>query len=513
MSASSPAGAADTTGWTRPAGFAWTYGALLIANLLAALDQTIVSTALPTVVGDLGNLSLMSWVIAGYSLAMTVAMPVYGKFGDAIGRRPLFLIALVLFVGASALCGLSQSVAQLVAFRSLQGLGGGGLMVLSQAIVAELVPPNRRAAYGAPMGAMFVLASLLGPLIGGLLTDHAHWRWVFWINLPIGIAALLAAFFALKLPRHANTIKPDIAGILTATVAVSALTLLSGWGGTTYAWLSPQIIGLGALVIIGSIAFVLVEQRATDPIIPMRLFENHTFALTTLLGVICALGLLATVAYIPTYLQMVYGFGATMSGYLMLPSILGTMVTSIGSGIISSRTGHYRPFVVVGLGLMSAGLFLLSTLSADQSVVLVCLYNALIGLGMGCVMQLLVIMAQNAVPLSEIGTATSSNNFFREIGATLGTAIVGGMFASRLGASLSAISLGDLSSEGLTPALVAGLADAQHAQVVEAYATALMPIFLYLLPVFIVATALGLLLRDRPEALSGHGQPALDPGT
>ena len=486
---------APESGWVKPTGFIWIYGALLISNLLAALDQTIVATALPTVVGDLGSVSLMSWVIAAYSLAMTISMPIYGKFGDVLGRRTLFLIALVLFVGASALCGLSQSVGQLVLFRGLQGFGGGGMMVLSQSIIAELVPPNRRAAYSAPIGALFGLASLLGPLVGGYLTDHISWRWVFWINLPVGIVALLAAFFALKLPRPDGKLKVDVAGIILMAIAVTCLTLLSSWGGTRYDWISPQIIGLGIVVVIAGVLFVRTEMRATDPIIPIGLFSSRIFSVATALGIFAALGLFATVSYLPTYFQMVYGYGAVVSGYLMLPAILGMMVASGVSGIISSKTGHYVPFVVGGMIMMAIGMFLLSIVEPGQSVVIVCIYLGIVGLGMGSVMQLLVVMVQNAVPVAEVGTATSANNFFREIGATLGTSIVGGLFAARLATSLVTVDLGGVSSEGLTPALVASLPDPQHLLVVAAYADALTPLYLYLVPVFLAAAVLAFFLR------------------
>lgn len=483
--------------WEKPSGFAWIYGALLVSNLLAALDQTIVATALPTVVGDLGNVSMMSWVIAAYSLAMTIAMPIYGKFGDVLGRRSLFLIALVLFVSASALCGMSQSVGQLVFFRGLQGLGGGGLMVLSQSIIAELVPPNRRAVYSAPIGALFGLASLLGPLVGGLLTDHVSWRWVFWINLPIGILALLAAFFALKLPRRDGKLKVDTAGIMLMAIAVTSLTLLSGWGGTTYGWTSPQIIALGFVVVAASVLFVRAEMRATDPVIPIDLFSSRIFSVATALGIFAALGLFATVSYLPTYFQMVYGYGAVVSGYLLLPAIFGMMAASGVSGVVSGRTGHYMPFAVGGMVLMTIGLFLLSTISPGQSVAIACAYVGIVGLGMGSVIQLLVVMVQNAVPVSEVGTATSANNFFREIGATLGTAIVGGLFSSRLAASLMTVDLGGVSSESLTPALVTTLPDPQHELVVNAYAQALTPLYLYLVPVFLAAAVLALFLRSK----------------
>ncbi|MEZ5767237.1 MAG: MDR family MFS transporter [Paracoccaceae bacterium] len=491
------------TNGTRPAGFAWTYGALLAANLLAALDQMIVATALPTVVGDLGNVSVMSWVIAGYSLAMTIAMPVYGKFGDVIGRRPLFLLALVLFIGASALCGLSQSVGQLVAFRALQGLGGGGLIVLTQSIIAELVPAEKRAAYSAPMGAVFGLTSLLGPLVGGLLTDHVGWRWVFWVNLPIGLAALLATVLFLKLPRNPASQggpRRDRADGYCRHRAYPA-----GGLGRHGLWLAvPPDPGARRGCLIAGALFYRTEARASHPIVPFGLFADRTYALTTIIGVFAAIGLFSTVSYIPTFLQMVHGYGATASGYLTLPAVLGMIVATSISGVVSSKTGHYRPFVVGGMALVAAGMALMSTLRPDQSVVFVCLFIGIVGLGLGSVLQLVVVMGQNAVPLADVGTATSVNNFFREIGATLGIAVVGGMFTARLTASLATVDLGGLAPDALTPALVATLPTAQHASVVDAYAQALAPLYLYLVPLFLLATAIAALLHARPE-----GDPAV----
>lgn len=498
---------ADTprTTWRAPAGFVWVYTALLIGMLLSALDQTIVSTALPTIVGELGGISLMSWVITAYTLAMTISMPIYGKFGDLIGRRGLFLAALSIFVIASALCGISQTVEQLVVFRALQGVGGGGLMVLSQVIIADVVPMRERAKYTAPIGAIFGVASLLGPLLGGYMTDHAHWRWVFWINLPLGAAAVAAAFFLLRTPARQANLTVDWSGIATMAISATALTLLAGWGGTTYGWTSPTILGLAGAFIASAVAFIMVERKATDPIIPVHLFINPIFSVATGLGIVAAIGMFSALSYMPTYLQMVHGLSATASGYVTLPMVIGTILMGMLSGILVSRSGHYRMFPVAGMALIGLALFLLSTVTAEQSYWLICIYLGLLGIGLGCILQILVLIVQNATNPEEVGTATSANNFFREIGATLGIAIVGGLFGSRLASRLNDLDLANAglefeSVESLTPAIVHSLPQTLQGPVVDAYAQALTPIFVYLVPLFVLATIVALFLPEKPLA-------------
>lgn len=493
----------QTDTWRAPSGFLWVYAALMISMLLSALDQTIVSTALPTIVGELGNVSLMSWVVAAYTLAATIGMPIYGKFGDMLGRKELFIGALAVFVVGSALCGLSQSVGQLIAFRALQGIGGGGLMVLSQAIIADVVPMRQRAKYLAPMGAVFGIASVLGPLIGGFLTDQAHWRWIFWINLPLGIAAIAAAVFLLHPAASRKTPSIDWLGIALMALAVTALTLLSGLGGSAYAWTSPIILGLGAVFVGAAAIFVVVESRARDPIIPVQLFANPIFSIATVLGILAALGMFAAIAYMPTYLQMVHGLSATVSGYMMLPMVVGILITGTGAGAIISHVGRYRIFPIVGMVVIGLALFALSTVSTGQSILLIGAYLGLLGIGLGCVLQILVLIVQNATDPAEVGTATSANNFFREIGATIGIAAVGGLFSSRLATSLAELDLGSAaidiqSAESLTPAIVQALPESIRAMVVDAYANALMPVFAYLIPVFVVATVLAFFLPEKP---------------
>lgn len=489
-----PTGAAAAEQWRPTSSFWWVYVSLILSMLLAALDQTIVATALPTLVGQLGGVSLMAWVITAYTLALTISMPIYGKFGDLLGRRGVFIVALSLFVVGSALCGFSQNVGQLIAFRSVQGLGGGGLMVLSQSILAELIPARERPRYMAPLGAVFGIASVLGPLMGGYITDFWSWHWIFWINLPIGGIALAVSWFGLKLPKRSESFSIDFGGIAALWAATVSITMLTSWVGTQYAWMSPQIIGLAVLVVGSALAFVFIESRAKDPIIPLELFRSKNFTIPTLLGIVAALGMFACISYMPTYLQMVYGLSATQSGYGILPMVAGIMVTSLASGFVIERIGQYRVFPIVGMAIIGLTLLLLSMVTSQTNLWLVVAYLGLLGLGLGCVLQVLVLIVQDSVPKAMLGTATSSNNYFREIGATLGIAIVGSLFTTRLASGLASLDVSALTSidsaEQLTPALVATLPAAQQAAVIEAYATALTPIFAYLVPVFVAALAL-----------------------
>lgn len=501
------AGATAADPWRPTNSFWWVYASLISAMLLASLDQTIVATALPTVVGELGNVSLMAWVITAYTLAVTISMPVYGKFGDLLGRRGVFIVALSLFIAGSALCGFSQNVSQLIAFRGMQGLGGGGLIVLSQAILAELIPAADRPRYMAPLGAIFGLASVLGPLMGGFITDHWSWHWIFWINLPIGGVALTVSWWGLKLPTRSDSFSIDFGGIAALWVATVSITLMTGWAGTQYAWTSPRIIGLAVIVIGAAAAFVFIEARAKDPIIPLELFRNKNFSIPTAVGIVAALGMFACISYMPTYLQMVYGLSATNSGYAILPIIAGTVLSSSVSGLVIARIGQYRIFPIIGMAAIGLALLLLSMATGQTGLWLIAVYLGLLGLGLGCVLQVLVLMVQDYVPKSVLGTATSANNFFREIGATLGIAIVGSLFTARLAAGLASLDLSGLhkiaSAEQLTPALVATLPVVQQKAVVEAYAAALTPLFAYLVPVFLAGLLLSFLLpRSSPATVS-----------
>ncbi|WP_329436632.1 MULTISPECIES: MDR family MFS transporter [unclassified Streptomyces] len=506
--APAPAGTdpAPEDGMDKPHNFGLIFGALMLTMLLGALDQTIVSTALPTIVGELNGIEHMAWITTAYILAATIGMPVYGKLGDLMGRKNIFLAGIALFLVGSVVCGLAQNMGTLVAGRALQGLGGGGLMITSQAIIADLVPPRERAKYMAPMGAVFGLSSVVGPLLGGWFTDEHSWRWAFWVNLPLGILAFFVAAVAIKLPRKAVKVTLDYLGTALMAAAVTCTVLFASWGGTQYEWSDPLVIGLGIGAAVAWVLFFVAEKRAAEPVIPLHLFRSPIFNVATLLGmIVIGLGMFAIVGYMPTYLQMVYGKTATESGLLLIPMVVGIMATALPSGAIMSKTGRYKIYPIVGTVIIMLVAFLMSRLDVSDPVWLVCLYVGLAGAGVGLMMQTLVLAVQNDFPGAEVGTATSANNFFREIGATLGTAVVGAVFASRLTDQLAtrlpadaASKVGD--SDSLTPALVRALPADLRATVVSSYQEALVPIFLYLVPVFAVGLVLAFVLKEKPLA-------------
>ncbi|WP_257234184.1 MDR family MFS transporter [Streptomyces sp. JV178] len=489
-----------------PRHFGLIFAGLMTAMLLASLDQTIVSTALPTIVGELHGVNHMAWVTTAYVLAATIAMPVYGRLGDLMGRKALFLGAIAVFVAGSATAGLAQDMTWLIIGRAVQGLGGGGLMITSQAIIADLVPPRQRAKYMAPMGAVFGLSSVAGPLLGGWFTDGIGWRWAFWINLPLGALALGVAAFALRLPRRSAKVAVDYLGIALMAAAVTCTVLVADWGGTDYAWTDPLVLGLAAGAVVVWALFFLSQSRAAEPIIPLRLFRSRIFNVATLLGmVVIGIGMFAVIGYMPTYLQMVYGTSATESGLLLIPMVVGIMGTVIPSGQLISRTGRYKIYPILGTAVVGVAVLLMSTLDTGTSIVVICGYLFLLGAGVGLIMQNLVLAVQNAFPASDVGTATSANNFFREIGATLGTAAVGAVFTHRLTDQLdSRLSAADTkvlgSTDSLTPALVQALPDRVQDTVVLAYQQALTPVFRYLVPLFALGLVLAFLLPEKKLA-------------
>lgn len=496
--------AADTENGVGRKGIWLVLAGLVSAMLLAALDQTIFSTALPTIVGELDGVDHMLWVTTAYILASTIMMPVYGKVGDLIGRKNIFIGAISLFMVGSLIGGLADSMTVLIVGRAVQGLGGGGLMILSMAIIADIVPARQRGKYMGAMGGVFALASVAGPLLGGFFTEGIGWRWAFWMNLPLGALAILAAVFFLHLPKH-DHVRPriDVAGIALLALASTALVLTSVWGGTTYAWDSVQILGLIALTVAAAAGFVYVESRVAEPVMPLRMFRERNFNLATAAGLIIGIAMFGALAYMPTYLQMVTGSGATKAGLLMIPMMGGLLVTSMVSGQLVSRTGRYKVLPIVGTLVTGLGLALLSTMTAQTSIVVICSYLAVMGIGLGLAMQILVLVVQNTFPAREVGTATAANNYFRQIGASLGSAIVGTIFASRLtdllsGASGAAGASGDTNS--LTPEMVHNLPAAVQDLVVNAYSDALTPVFLYLVPLLGVAAVLLAFITEKPLA-------------
>ncbi len=484
--------------------------ALFVTTLLAALDQTIFATALPTIVGDLNGVDQMLWVTTAYLLAATVTMPVYGKFGDLLGHKPLLLVALVLFLTGSVLGGLAGSMPVLIAARAVQGLGGGGMMILSQAIIADIIPPRRRGTYLGILGGAWAIASVLGPILGGWFVDTIGWRWAFWFNLPLGILAVVATSVFLRTPtRRKEAPRIDGLGMATLAVVTTAIVFVASLGGRQYAWGSPIVLGLAAVAIVGSALFVVVERRAAEPIVPLLVFRDRNFDLVTIAGLLSSIAFMGVIIYMPSYLQMVSGLSATKSGLLLVPLSAGILIASVGSGARVSRTGRYRWMPAAGAFLSTVSLYLLSTLTIDTELWTICLYLFVCGLGTGIGFQILIVMVQNSFPITMVGTATGAHNFFRQIGATLGSAIVGTLFASRLlgllGERLAAIGAGSggvVDPNALTPASVAQMSEPLKTAVVSSYNDALAPIYLYLVPMMAVAFVLLLFVREKPLAVT-----------
>ncbi|MFV0284770.1 MAG: MDR family MFS transporter [Demequina sp.] len=479
---------------------------LMTAMLLSALDQTIFATALPTVVGDLNGVDHMLWVTTAYILAATIMMPIYGKLGDLIGRKSLFMIAISLFIVGSVIGALAHGMTELIAGRAVQGLGGGGLMILSQAIIADVVPARERGRYMGIMGGVFALASVAGPLLGGWFTESIGWQWCMWINVPLGILALVSASLFLKLPKpEASTAKVDVAGMATLAIASAALVLATSWGGNTYAWGSWQILGLFGLTVVMGVAFVLIERRASEPVMPLSLFKERNFVLTTGAGLLTGIAMFGTLAYMPTYLQMVAGVSATKAGLLMIPMMGCMLITSVVSGRMVTKTGRYKHLPIIGAVFLGAALYLLSTMTWDHAVWITCVYLGLMGIGLGLTMQILVLVVQNTFPIRMVGTATASNNYFRQIGASLGAAVVGSVFTNRLidllGERLpagAAGATGDMNS--LTPEAVSQLPQQIHDVIVSSYNDALTPIYLWMVPLAIGSLILLTFVKEAPLA-------------
>jgi EmrB/QacA subfamily drug resistance transporter len=475
-------------------------GALLLGMLLAALDQTIVSTALPTIVGDLGGASHISWIVVAYLLASTVSTPMWGKLGDLYGRKSFFQAAIVIFLVGSALSGLSRSLLMLIVFRAFQGLGAGGLIVGAQAIIGDVVSPRDRGKYQGLFGAVFGLATVIGPLLGGFLTQNASWRWVFYINLPLGVVAL--AVTAVVLPANLRRVHHviDYAGAALLAAGITALVLLTSLGGTTYAWVSAPIIGLGVAGVVLLVAWALVEGRAVEPILPLKLFVNRVFSATSAIGFVVGFSLFGVITYLPAFLQVAKGSDPTHSGLQLLPLMAGLIVTSTLSGWLISRWGRYKVFPVVGTAVMAVGVYLLSTVGAATSDPVMYLYMAITGIGLGGVMQVLVIAVQNAVPHREIGVATAGATFFRSIGGSIGTAIFGAIFANILGgrlvSDLHGVRVPPNLGASISPGQLSHLSPAVHAGVVAAYSSTIDTVFLVAVPFTVVAFALTWLLPE-----------------
>ncbi|WP_328376760.1 MDR family MFS transporter [Streptomyces sp. NBC_01020] len=478
-------------------------GALLLGMLLAALDQTIVSTALPTIVSDLGGMEHLSWVVTAYMLASTAVTPLWGKLGDQYGRKKLFQTAIVIFLIGSALCGVAQNMPQLIGFRALQGLGGGGLMVLSMAIVGDIVPPRERGKYQGLFGAVFGATSVLGPLLGGLFTEHLTWRWVFYINLPIGVIALVVIAAVLHIPVRSTKHTIDYLGTFLIASVATCLVLVASLGGSTWAWASAPIIGLAVLAVVLLVAFIHVERGAAEPVLPLKLFRIRTFVLCSVISFIVGFSMFGAMTYLPTFLQVVQGVSPTMSGVHMLPMVFGLLLSSTASGQIVSRTGRWKVFPIAGTGITAIGLALLHRLTEHSSTWSMSISFFVFGLGLGLVMQVLVLVVQNAVSYQDLGVATSGATFFRSIGASFGVAIFGTIFTTRLHGKLSdalagrpvppGVSAGSLQAD---PRAIAALPPPLRPRVLHAYASSITDVFLYAVPVVLLAFVVSWFLKE-----------------
>ncbi|WP_066955443.1 MDR family MFS transporter [Streptomyces lushanensis] len=477
--------------------------ALLMGLLVASLDQTIVSTALPTIVSDLGGLEHLSWVVTAYLLASTAATPLWGKLGDLYGRKRLFQIAIVIFLIGSALCGISQNMPQLIAFRAVQGLGGGGLIVLSMAIVGDLVPPRERGRYQGLFGAVFGATSVLGPLLGGFFTQELSWRWVFYINLPVGGVALavIAAFLHIPVHRTRHTI--DYLGtLLIASVAI-CLVLVASLGGTTWPWSSAEIIGLAALGAVLLALFVHAERRAAEPVLPLRLFRLRAFTLIAVISFVVGFAMFGAMTYLPTFLQVVQGVTPTMSGVHLLPLVLGLLITSTVSGQIVSHTGRWKACPILGAAVTAVGLLLLHRLTATSGIWEASVYFFVFGAGLGLVMQVLVLVVQNSVSYQDLGVATSGATFFRSIGASFGVAIFGTVFSNLLADRLTDVLARESPPPGVGPSQLSAdpraieqLPTELRPAVLHAFSTSITDVFLYAAPAVLLAFAVAWFLKE-----------------
>ena len=483
---------------------------LMAGMLLASLDQTVVSTALPTIVGELGGLEHLSWVITAYLLTSCSSMLLYGKLSDLYGRKLLFQIAICIFLAGSLLSGVAHSMLQLVLFRGIQGLGAGGIITMSQAVIGDIVAPRERGRYQGYIGSVFAVSSVAGPLIGGFFTDHLTWRWVFYVNVPVGIAALVVTSAVLRLPFRRFQHRVDYRGAALMVLGISALLLLTSWGGVEYAWESPTIIGLGVAGVLLLSMFIFQEGRVAEPLLPLRLFRQRVFSVGSAIAFIVGLGMFGAVAYLPVYFQVVRGTSATMSGLRLFPLMAGFMITSIATGRAISRMGRYRMFPIVGMAIIVAGMYLLSRLTDETPPWEAAAYMIVLGIGLGMVLQVPVLAVQNAVMHRDLGASTAGINLSRSLGSAFGVAIFGSILNNRLTYELQqtipAEALAQFSRRALTasPARLKELPPDIHAGVVHAFSLSLHTVFLWAVPLIIIGFLVSWLLREMPLRAHAH---------
>jgi EmrB/QacA subfamily drug resistance transporter len=480
--------------------------ALMLGMFLAALDQTIVSTALPTIVFDLHGANHLSWVVTAYLIASTVSTPIYGKLGDMMGRKPLFQAAIVIFLAGSILAGLSQSMTELIGFRALQGIGAGGLMVGAQAIIADIVPPRQRGKYMGLIGSVFAVASVAGPLLGGFLVDSFSWRWIFYVNMPVGAVAIVIVALRLHLPARHLRHKIDVLGAALLTGGVAALILMTTWGGNQYAWGSATIVGLGVGGVVLLVAFVWQERRAVEPLMPPELFRSQVFNVASAMGFLIGMAMFGAIVFIPFFLQIVFGATPTNSGLQMLPLMAGLLTAAILSGRAISRMGRYRVFPIAGTAILVVGMFLLSRLGLHTPHWQASAYMAVVGVGIGLVMQVIVLVVQNDADPAHIGAATSTATFFRSLGGSFGVAIFGAIYASRLSAHLQGLppAVGAQLAKVRSPEQVKHLPAAVRGDFLQAFAHSLHGVFLWGMAVAVAPCILAWFLKEVPLRTTLH---------
>ncbi|HEX7267440.1 MAG TPA: MDR family MFS transporter [Streptosporangiaceae bacterium] len=474
---------------------------LLLAIMLAMLDQLVVSTALPRIVGDLGGVTHLSWVVTAYVLAATVTTPLYGKLGDLYGRKRLLMAAIIIFLIGSALSGLSHTMDQLIAFRALQGLGAGGLLVGAIATIGDLVSPRERGQYMGYIMAAMTLAMVAGPLVGGYITDSLSWRWIFYINMPIGGAALVYLALTLQVPLRKVKHKIDYLGAVLLAVAAASLVLLTTWGGTQYPWRSAQIMGLGAVAIAATAGFIAVERRAAEPVLPLHVFRNRNFSLVTAMSFLLGLAMFGALTFLPLYQQTVQRLSATESGLMLIPLMLGSTVTTLIAGRVTTRTGRYKALPIIGGAVMTVAMYLLTMLNVNTSLVTSGLFFVVLGVGMGFLMQITTLVAQNSVAMSDIGVASSSRTFFQQIGGSIGVSAFGAIFAHQLTSELHArMPALHLNAGGgqLNPVVVAHLPAAVKNVVFAAITHATTEVFFWAAPAAAAVFILACFLKEVP---------------